>query len=45
MPELYRRGCEEEGVARCVCDFVSGMTDRYAIESFQKLFIPHVWSH
>ena len=45
MPELYRRGCEEEGVARCVCDFVSGMTDRYAIESFQRLFIPHVWSH
>lgn len=44
MPELYRRNLEEEGVKRCVCDFVSGMTDRYAIETYKKLFIPHVWS-
>ena len=44
MPELYRRNAEAEGVARCVCDFISGMTDRYAIETYKKLFIPHVWS-
>ncbi len=44
MPESYRRNAEEEGVARCVCDFISGMTDRYAIETYKKLFIPHVWS-
>jgi dGTPase len=44
MPELYRRNVEEEGVKRCVCDFISGMTDRYAIETYKKLFIPHVWS-
>ena len=44
MPELYRRNAEAEGVERCVCDFISGMTDRYAIETYKKLFIPHVWS-
>lgn len=44
MPELYRRNIEEEGVKRCVCDFISGMTDRYAIETYKELFIPHVWS-
>lgn len=44
MPELYRRNAEEEGVKRCVCDFISGMTDRYAIETFKKLFIPHAWN-
>ncbi len=44
MPELYRRNAEEEGVERCVCDFIAGMTDRYAIETYKKLFIPHVWS-
>ena len=44
MPELYRRNAAAEGVERCVCDFIAGMTDRYAIETYKKLFIPHVWS-
>lgn len=26
-----------------VCDFVSGMTDTYAIEKFTELFVPSVW--
>ena len=43
MPELYARNIENEGVGRCVCDFVSGMTDRYAIETFKTLFVPKVW--
>lgn len=43
MPELYRRNVEAEGVARCVCDYISGMTDRYAIETYKQLFIPRVW--
>ncbi len=44
MPERYRRSIEEEGVGRCVCDFTSGMTDRYAIETYRRLFIPNVWN-
>ena len=44
MPELYFQNVESEGVGRCVCDFISGMTDRYAIETYKKLFIPKVWS-
>ncbi len=44
MPELYRKNAEEEGVERCVCDFITGMTDRYAIETYRNLFIPQVWS-
>lgn len=43
MPEFYTRNIDTEGVGRCVCDFVSGMTDRYAIETFQTLFVPKVW--
>ena len=45
MPELYRRSIDEEGVKRCVCDYISGMTDRYAIETYKKLYIPRVWSN
>lgn len=43
MPELYRNNIETEGVERCVCDFLSGMTDRYAIDTYQELFVPKVW--
>jgi len=43
MPELYRRNTEIESVERCVCDFLSGMTDRYAIEVYSDLYIPKVW--
>ena len=43
MPSLYYRNLESEGVERCVCDFVSGMTDRYAIETYNDLFVPKVW--
>lgn len=43
MPELYTRNLEVEGVRRCVCDYISGMTDRYAIELYNELFIPRMW--
>lgn len=43
MPEHYRINIESEGVERCVADFISGMTDRYAIETYTDLFVPRVW--
>ena len=43
MPELYRKNMESESVERCVCDFISGMTDRYAIEMYNDIFVPKVW--
>jgi len=27
----------------CVCDFIAGMTDRYAFNLFEKLFLPLPW--
>jgi dGTPase len=32
------RGRDEAGRARVVCDYIAGMTDRYAIEEHRKLF-------
>ena len=43
MPALYRNNVERDGVGRCVCDFLSGMTDRYAIETYNSLYVPRVW--
>lgn len=43
MPELYVRNIERDGIGCCVCDYVSGMTDRYAVDTYQNLFIPSGW--
>ena len=43
MPDVYKRYMDDEGIERCAADFVSGMTDRYAIETFKELFVPEVW--
>ncbi|MCI8387396.1 MAG: deoxyguanosinetriphosphate triphosphohydrolase [Clostridiales bacterium] len=44
MPEFYRSLTNSEPVDRCVCDFISGMTDRHAISIYKQLFIPNTWS-
>jgi dGTPase len=28
---------------RCVCDFIAGMTDRYACKLYEKIFLPLPW--
>ncbi len=28
---------------RLVCDFISGMTDRYAFKAYEKIFLPQPW--
>ena len=32
------------GDHRAVCDFVAGMTDRYALDLYQNIFLPKPWS-
>ena len=42
MPLMYRK-IEADSDERRVADYISGMTDRYAINVFTKLFIPVEW--
>jgi dGTPase len=44
--EWYARaeGRDEAGRARVVCDYIAGMTDRFAIEEHRKLFHLDVWN-
>src|SRR5699024_11155939 len=44
MPEEYRHILEREGKARAVCDYISGMSDRFAVAQFEELFIPKSWN-
>ena len=44
LPEPYLRLLENNEKERVVCDYLSGMTDRYAIGVFESLFIPATFS-
>ena len=44
LPEDFRAVIDDEGVGRAACDYISGMTDKYAVEQFGELFIPKSWS-
>jgi dGTPase len=37
MDDLY------DVIDRCVCDYLAGMTDRYAFQLYEKLFLPRPW--
>lgn len=44
MPKLYLKMLEEgEKRDRVVCDYIAGMTDRYAIAKFEEFFMPKAW--
>lgn len=43
MPKEYLEIVAQEGKERAVCDYISGMSDRYAISLFEDLFIPKPW--
>jgi dGTPase len=39
LPPEVRAASEAEPPGRAVCDFLAGMTDRYAIRTFAALFV------
>jgi len=41
---LDLRTVESEGLDTATCDFVAGMTDRYAVRLFEQLYIPKPWA-
>ena len=43
LPEEYRPIAQEEGVQRAAADYVSGMTDQYAVGLFSSLYLPGAW--
>jgi dGTPase len=40
LPDHVQFFIEKRGLERTICDYIAGMTDRYAIEEHQKLFNP-----
>ena len=44
LPDFYRKIVEKDGVDTAICDYISGMSDRYAVYVYENLFIPKSWS-
>lgn len=44
MPTEHQRLAESEGVKRAVADYIAGMTDGYALDTYETVFIPSAWS-
>ena len=44
MPNEYLQIAFEDDVPTAVCDYIAGMTDRYAITKYQDIFIPKAWN-
>ena len=42
IPE-YKTIINSEGTERAVCDYIAGMTDRYSISEYCKIFVPKTW--
>lgn len=41
-PSVSDRACDASDLPCMICDYIAGMTDRYAVEEHQKLFDPAV---
>lgn len=47
LPEEYRNLMKVRGESkeREVCDYIAGMSDSYAIDKFEELFVPKAWKN
>ncbi len=44
LPPFYRRLCDDYPTEQAICDYLSSMTDKYAIAVFNSIFIPKSWA-
>lgn len=43
LPDEYRAIMCETDADRAVCDYISGMSDEYAVDLYTELFVPKFW--
>lgn len=43
ISDTYRYVTVSEGPARSACDYIAGMSDRYLLAVYKKIFIPDAW--
>lgn len=45
LPGEYQLILERSGVERAACDYISGMSDRYAVMTYENIFVPKSWGY
>ncbi|HRR77912.1 MAG TPA: deoxyguanosinetriphosphate triphosphohydrolase [Ruminococcus sp.] len=43
LPDEYRNIMRDSDEHRAVCDYISGMSDAYAVDLYTELFVPKFW--
>ena len=44
LPEDFHPQMSFDGMERTVCDYIAGMTDKYAVDKYTEIFIPSGWN-
>ncbi len=44
LPFEMRKLLDTYDIDRVVCDYIAGMTDRYAVKKFNDIFVPNSWN-
>lgn len=43
LPGFYQRIADTDELTRAVCDYVAGMTDRFALDRYRDIYLPKTW--
>ena len=43
LPADFIPQLDFEGITRVICDYIAGMTDKYAVYKYEEIFIPSAW--
>ncbi len=44
LPHEYAMHIDDEGLERTLIDYIAGMTDRYVISEFERIYVPKAWN-
>ena len=44
MPAEFQENPRDEPLERRVADYIAGMTDRYAVQMFERHYVPRQWA-
>jgi dGTPase len=45
LPHDMKKLLDTYDIHKVVCDYIAGMTDRYAVKKFHDIFIPSSWTY
>ncbi len=43
LPADFAPQLDFEGMPRVICDYIAGMTDKYAVYKYEEIFVPSAW--